>query len=53
MQKFVKIKHFRGFNWYGFYTLYIKEVKRIMEKDGFPTQLEVGNNYDNMVKSNI
>ena len=32
---------------------YIKEVKRIMEKDGFPTQLEVGNNYDNMVKSNI
>ena len=28
MQKFVKIKHFRGFNWYGFYTLYIKEVKR-------------------------
>lgn len=32
---------------------YIREVKRIMEKDGFPTQLEVGNNYDNMVKSNI
>ena len=32
---------------------YIKEVKRIMEKDGFPTQLEVGNNYDNMVRSNI
>ena len=28
MQKFVKIKHFRGFNWYGFFTLYIKEVKR-------------------------
>ena len=28
MQKFVKIKHFRGFNWYGFYTLYLKEVKR-------------------------
>ena len=28
MQKFLKIKHFRGFNWYGFYTLYLKEVKR-------------------------
>jgi ABC-2 type transport system permease protein len=28
MQKFPKIKHFRGFNWYGFYTLYLKEVKR-------------------------
>ena len=28
MQKFVKIKYFRGFHWYGFYTLYLKEVKR-------------------------
>ena len=28
MQKFGKIKHFKGFNWYGFYTLYLKEVKR-------------------------
>ena len=28
MQKFQKIKQFRGFNWYGFYTLYLKEVKR-------------------------
>ena len=28
MQKFKKIKHFKGFNWYGFYTLYLKEVRR-------------------------
>ena len=32
---------------------YIREVKRIMEKDGFPTQLEIGKDYDNMVKTNI
>ena len=32
---------------------YIREVKRIMEKDGFPTQLEIGKDYDNMVKANI
>lgn len=32
---------------------YIREVKRIMEKDGFPTQLEIGKDYDNMVKSDI
>jgi len=32
---------------------YIREVKKIMEKDGFPTQLEIGKDYDNMVKSNI
>ena len=32
---------------------YIREVKRVMEKDGFPTQLEIGKDYDNMVKANI
>ena len=32
---------------------YIREVKKIMEKDGFPTQLEIGKDYDNMVKTNI
>ena len=32
---------------------YIREVKKIMEKDGFPTQLEVGKDYDNMVKTII
>ena len=32
---------------------YIKEVKRIMEKDGFPTEIESGNNYGNMVTTNI
>ena len=32
---------------------YIKEVKRIMEKDGFPTEVESGNNYGNMVTTNI
>ena len=32
---------------------YIREVKKIMEKDGFPTHLEIGKDYDNMVKSNI
>ena len=34
-------------------TDYIKEVKKIMETDGFPTELEVGNTYGNMVKSKI
>ena len=28
MQKVVRIKYFKGFNWYGFFTLYLKEVKR-------------------------
>ena len=32
---------------------YIKEVKRIMEKDGFPTEVESGNNYGNMVTTII
>ena len=32
---------------------YIREVKKIMEKDGFPTQLEIGKDYDNMVKTII
>jgi hypothetical protein len=32
---------------------YIREVKSIMEKDGFPVEIEIGNNYDNMVKTNI
>ena len=32
---------------------YIKEVKRIMEKDRFPTEVESGNNYRNMVTTNI
>lgn len=32
---------------------YILEVKRLMEMDGFPTDLEIGNNYGHMVKSNI
>jgi len=34
-------------------TNYIREVKQIMEKDGFPVELEIGNNYGNMVKTNI
>jgi len=32
---------------------YIREVKSIMEKDGFPVEVEVGNNYDSMVKTII
>jgi len=32
---------------------YIREVKSIMEKDGFPVEIEIGNNYDNMVKTDI
>lgn len=32
---------------------YILEVKKVMEMDGFPTELEIGVNYGNMVKSNI
>ncbi len=31
----------------------ILEVKKVMEMDGFPTELEIGVNYGNMVKSNI
>ena len=34
-------------------TNYIREVKQIMEKDGFPVELEIGKNYGNMVKTNI
>ena len=34
-------------------TIYTREVKQIMEKDGFPVELEIGNNYGNMVKTNI
>ena len=29
---------------------YIKKVKEVMELDGFPTEVEVGNNYGNMVR---
>ena len=28
MKNMDQIKNFKGFNWYGFFTLYIKEVKR-------------------------
>jgi hypothetical protein len=29
---------------------YIKKIKAVMESDGFPTEVEVGDNYGNMVK---
>ena len=32
---------------------YINEMKSIMESDGFPTDIEVGDNYKDMVKVNI
>ena len=28
MKETIQIKNFKGFNWYGFFTLYTKEVKR-------------------------
>jgi hypothetical protein len=32
---------------------YISEVKSIMEKDGFPVGVEVGDNYKEMVTTHI
>ena len=32
---------------------YIKRIKEVMEMDGFPTEVEVGNNYGNMVRTLI
>ena len=32
---------------------YILEIKKVMESDGFPTDIEIGDNYKNMVKVNL
>ena len=32
---------------------YILEIKKVMESDGFPTDIEIGDNYKDMVKVNL
>jgi len=32
---------------------YILEIKKVMESDGFPTDVEIGDNYKEMVKTNL
>ncbi len=32
---------------------YILEIKKVMESDGFPTDVEIGDNYKDMVKTNL
>ena len=32
---------------------YILKIKKVMESDGFPTDIEIGNNYKEMVKVNL
>ncbi len=32
---------------------YILEIKKVMESDGFPTDVEIGDNYKEMVKANL
>ena len=32
---------------------YILEIKKVMESGGFPTDIEIGDNYKDMVKVNL